>query len=100
MSFQSISKHILLGNIFLGVLVFGVGTFVASESISGAIVSPGIVIVDSSLKKIQSISGGIVASINVKDGSHVKAGEPLLILDDTIAKSNLAIISNCLLYTS
>ena len=51
-------------------------------------------VVDSSSKKVQHPTGGIVGEVHVRDGDHVKAGDILVRLDDTITKANLAIVEN------
>jgi membrane fusion protein, type I secretion system len=67
------------------VVVGGWGTFVP---LGGAIVTPGVIVVESKTKKVQHPSGGIVSQINVKDGSRVAAGDLLVRLDETQARAN------------
>jgi HlyD family secretion protein len=67
------------------VIAGGWGTFVP---LGGAIVAPGVIAVESKIKKVQHPSGGIVSQINVKDGSHVAAGDLLVRLDETQARAN------------
>jgi HlyD family secretion protein len=74
--------RVLLGAV---VVLGGWATFVP---LSGAIVAPGVLVVDSKVKKVQHASGGIVSQINVKDGSHVAAGDLLVRLDETQARAN------------
>ena len=38
---------------------------------------------------IQHLEGGIIKQINAREGDHVKAGQPLLTLDSTIAEAQL-----------
>jgi HlyD family secretion protein len=54
------------------------------------------VVVDSNVKKIQHPTGGVVGQLYVHDGDHVRAGEILLRLDETVSRANLAIISKAL----
>ncbi len=67
------------------VVAGGWGTFVP---LGGAIVTPGVIVVESRIKKVQHPSGGIVSQINVKDGSRVAAGDLLVRLDETQARAN------------
>ncbi|MGD9784038.1 MAG: HlyD family type I secretion periplasmic adaptor subunit [Hyphomicrobiaceae bacterium] len=60
-------------------------------SISGAVVAPGRVTVESSYQTVQHLDGGIVKEILVKNGDRVSAGQPLIRLDDTTAAANLAV---------
>src|SRR5262249_57589325 len=53
--------------IVAAVIAGGWGTFVP---LGGAIVAPGVIVVESKIKKVQHPSGGIISQINVKDGSH------------------------------
>src|SRR6185312_7971289 len=56
--------------------------------LSGAVVLPGTLVVESSVKKIQHPTGGVVAEIPVHDGMHVDAGTLVVRLDDTQLKAN------------
>lgn len=60
--------------------------------LSSAAVAPGSVIVEGNRKTIQHLEGGIVRKILVRDGDRVKAGEPLILLDDTQAKASLDLV--------
>jgi len=50
--------------------------------------APGTVTVEYKRKVVQHQSGGIVKKILVKESQFMKAGDPLIQLDDTIAKAN------------
>ncbi|MGA7084094.1 MAG: biotin/lipoyl-binding protein [Pseudolabrys sp.] len=65
----------------LRVLTIGVGIvggWACLVPLSGAVVVPGTLVVESDLKKIQHPAGGVVANIPVRDGMHVSAGDVLL----------------------
>lgn len=89
---NSLRRHILLGVAVLVVLIFGLGGWAATTEVSGAVISSGVLVVDSSVKKVQHPTGGVVGAINVRDGSSVKAGDLLVRLDDTVTRANLAIV--------
>jgi HlyD family secretion protein len=80
----------------LRVLIIGVGilagwaTFVP---LSGAVIVPGTLVVESELKKIQHPAGGVVAQIPVRDGMHVRAGDLLLHLDETQLRANAQVLA-------
>jgi HlyD family secretion protein len=61
--------------------------------LSGAVMIPGTVIVQSNIKKVQHQTGGIVSAILVQDGTHVREGDVLVELDATQVRTNLAVIS-------
>jgi len=62
--------------------------------LSGAVVLPGTLVVESSVKKIQHPTGGVVAEIPVHDGMHVDAGTLVVRLDDTQLKANQRLIAD------
>lgn len=66
----------------IAVLVFVVGGWLAFAPLSGAVIAPGFLRVDTYRKTVQHQEGGIVREILVREGQVVKAGEPLLILGD------------------
>ncbi|OGT52206.1 MAG: hypothetical protein A3E84_02520 [Gammaproteobacteria bacterium RIFCSPHIGHO2_12_FULL_42_13] len=52
-----------------------------------AAISPGKIVSSTNRKTIQHLEGGIIKKIYVQEGSTVKAGDPLIKLDDTQAKA-------------
>ena len=62
--------------------------------IASAVISSGQVMVLGSNKLVQSLDGGIVAEIRVKNGDLVKQGDILLLLDPTLLQVNLDIARN------
>lgn len=89
-----ISRLNLAGGLMLVAMVAGAGGWAASTEISGAVVAAGSVVVESSVKRVQHLSGGIVGELLVKEGDHVEAGDVLIRLDATQAQANLAILTN------
>ena len=57
-------------------------------------IASGTVIVEGSVKKVQHPTGGIVGEIRVREGVRVEAGDLLVRLDETVTRSNLAIVLN------
>ncbi len=72
-------------------LVLGLAAWLLLASISGAVMAPGKVTVESSYQTVQHLDGGIIAEIRVRNGDQVRAGEVLLRLDGTKASADLAI---------
>lgn len=70
---------------FLVVFVtFGIfGGWAALAPLDSAALAPGVVMVQTFRKSIQHLEGGIVKELLVRDGDLVKAGNPLIILDET-----------------
>jgi len=61
--------------------------------LAGAVVVPGNLVVQSNVKTIQHPTGGVVAEVPVRNGSHVKAGDLLVRLDATQVQANLQMVS-------
>jgi HlyD family secretion protein len=89
----SIRRHIFAGSILVTALVLGLGGWAATAQISGALIAQGSIVVDSNVKKVQHPTGGVVGELFVRDGDHVKAGDILLRLDETVTRANLAIVT-------
>lgn len=62
--------------------------------ISGAVIAPGQITVESKRKTIQHLEGGVVAEIAVKDGASVAAGDLLIRIDDTVARANAELLTD------
>jgi HlyD family secretion protein len=89
---RSIRHHLLGGTIIAILLVGGVGGWGATTELSGAVIAPASVVVDTNVKKIQHPTGGVVGELFVRDGQRVSAGNVVLRLDDTVTRANLAIV--------
>ena len=78
----------------LAILVIALGGFLVWATlapIDNAVVAPGVVAVESSRKTVQHLDGGVVREILVREGDQVKAGDLLLIIDDTEARAQFEI---------
>jgi HlyD family secretion protein len=90
---RSIRNHIFAGTAAVIVLVAGIGGWSAMTEIAGAVIAPGVLVVDSNVKKVQHPTGGVVHELLVDNGDHVKAGQVIVRLDETQARSNHAILT-------
>ena len=81
------------GYLALGVLVLGLGGASAVIDIRGAVVAPGVVVVENRPRNVQHLDGGIVAEILVRDGETVSAGQVLMRLDPTVVDANRDILT-------
>lgn len=88
----SLRRHILIGFLAVAALIGGIGAWAASTEIYGAVIASGFLVVESSVKKVQHPTGGVVGELFVRDGDHVKAGEVVMRLDATQTKANLGIV--------
>lgn len=89
---NTVRRHLYFALLITVFVVFGIGGWATFTEISGAVVSSGTVVVESSVKQVQHREGGIVSEIKVKDGDVVKSGDLLISLDDTVTRANLAVI--------
>ncbi len=74
-------------------MVGGFGVWAATTHIAGAVVAHGMVVVESSEKKVQHPTGGVVGQILVKNGDRVRANDLLLRLDETVTRANLQMVT-------
>ena len=91
---HAIRKLNLVGCTAVVVALGGFGGWASTTDIAGAVIASGTVVVESSVKKVQHLTGGIVGEILVKEGSEVEAGEVLMRLDDTLTRANLGVVQS------
>jgi HlyD family secretion protein len=90
---RSMRRHLLVAVVVVSILIVGVGGWGATAVISGAVVASGSLVVDSNVKKVQHLTGGIVGELRVRDGDRVRAGDIVVRLDETVTRANLAIVT-------
>src|SRR5688572_8498130 len=90
---RSFRRRIWLALVLIALLFGTFGTWAAKMQISGAIIAPGQVVVETNIKKVQHPTGGVVGEILVKSGDLVAKGDVLLRLDDTQTRASLAIVT-------
>ncbi|HEY3030568.1 MAG TPA: HlyD family type I secretion periplasmic adaptor subunit [Bradyrhizobium sp.] len=90
---QSIRLHLIIGLAVVVILAGGLGGWASTAQISGALIAPGSVVVESNVKKVQHPTGGVVGEVRARDGDVVKAGDVVVRLDDTVTKASLAIVT-------
>jgi HlyD family secretion protein len=90
---DGIRANLILGFAVLSLLVGGGGLWLGLTKIAGAVIAPATVVVESNIKKVQHQTGGTIGAIFGQDGDHVRAGDVLVRLDDTLTRANLQIIN-------
>src|ERR1700737_1314996 len=90
---RSIRLHLIIGLAVVVVLAGGLGGWASTAQISGALIAPGSIVVESNVKKGQHPTGGVVGEVLAHDGDLVKAGDVVVRLDDTVTRANLAIVT-------
>ncbi|ACA16963.1 type I secretion membrane fusion protein, HlyD family [Methylobacterium sp. 4-46] len=81
------------GSAVTALLALGLGGWAATTELAGAVIAPGALVVETNVKKVQHLTGGVVGELRVRDGAEVRAGEVLVRLDETITRANLAVIT-------
>lgn len=93
---QSIRQHsqaVAIAGVFL---VASIGVMGAATDMAGAIIAQGTLVVESNVKKVQHPSGGVAKKLLVDEGSHVAAGDLLILMDETVAQANLVAVTKSL----
>src|SRR4051812_17195573 len=82
-SSQEHARRLLHAGAFtiLGAVV-PIGLWAGLAPLAMAVVAPGVVKVDLNRRPVQHLEGGTVREVLVRDGQHVRAGDPVLILGD------------------
>jgi len=93
---SSLRSHLVVGIAAVAILLFTIFGWGMLSEISGAVIAPGKLVVDSNVKKVQHPTGGVVGDLRVKDGDRVKKGEIVVRLDETQARTSLAIVTKAL----
>src|SRR3954462_10178827 len=83
------AKLIRAGVACIALLVVAIAVWAALAPVSGAVIAPGAVKVDMYRRTVQHQEGGLVDEILVRDGSRVKAGEPLIVLKDVKVEAGI-----------
>jgi HlyD family secretion protein len=84
---------IRIGILVIAVFFLGFGAWASLAPLASAVVAHGAVVVDTKHKSIQHLEAGIVREILVQDGDRVAAGQVLVRLDDTQARTNLQLVT-------
>ncbi|MDW6026334.1 HlyD family type I secretion periplasmic adaptor subunit [Mesorhizobium sp. BAC0120] len=85
---RSIWKHTLVGLLLMAGALGGFSAWAFLAPLAAAVIAPGSFVATGQNKIVQHLEGGIIKEILANEGDHVKAGEPLLRLDETAARAN------------
>jgi len=91
-SFSSMRRDLLAAVAIAVLFGGGIAALLTQTVIAGAVVTHGVLVVESGSKLVQHPTGGIVSAVLVNEGDHVTAGQPLLELDETVAGAQLAVV--------
>ncbi|QRM35241.1 HlyD family type I secretion periplasmic adaptor subunit [Microvirga sp. VF16] len=91
---QRILRQSTIGGVAMITLFGGtIGLWAATSTLSGAVVAGGQFVVDTSVKKVQHSTGGIVGELKVKEGDRVSQGDLLVRLDETMTRANMQVVA-------
>ena len=94
-------RRIIRQGILVVVLFFGaLGLWSVFGHISGAVVAPGKIKIETERKTVQHLEGGIVDAILVREGEEVRAGQPLIILESVQIDANASMLQKQLVAQS
>ncbi|KUJ81103.1 HlyD family type I secretion periplasmic adaptor subunit [Ruegeria profundi] len=82
----------IIGFVALVILVGGLGIWAVQTRLAGAIISQGVIEVQSNRQVVEHPDGGVVGEIYVRDGDAVSDGDLLVRLDDTFLSSEKTIV--------
>lgn len=77
------------------ILVVGFGLFLAWAAwapLDEGVIAPSTVSIETRRKVIQHLQGGVIQRVAVKEGSEVKQGDTLVVLDATMPNANLQVL--------
>jgi hypothetical protein len=73
---RSIRAHVIAGLVVVAIVAGGFGGWASTVEISGALIAPGQIVVESNVKKVQHPTGGVVGELLARDGDVVKPSSP------------------------
>lgn len=84
---QRLRRPMVMGAAVVGVFVVGMTAFASVAPLNAAVMAPGQVRVEANRKTLRHLTGGTVREILVREGQQVKAGQPLIRMDEVQAKA-------------
>jgi HlyD family type I secretion membrane fusion protein len=90
---DSIKRVALAGWLIIAVFFGGIGAWAATAPLNGAVVGNAVVKVEGNRKSVQHLDGGIIKELRIKEGDKVRAGDTLVVLDETQPRAEYDILS-------
>jgi HlyD family type I secretion membrane fusion protein len=91
---QRLRRPMVVGAGVIGAFVLGLGLWASVSQLSTGITAQAEVRGDAQRKTMRHKDVGIVKSILVKEGQHVRAGQPLLLFNDVEARAAVTVLQN------
>src|SRR5512145_1651018 len=86
---RSVRFPVVFGLVLLLLTALGFGVWATMAPLASAVVASGSFVATGQNKQVQHLEGGIIREMLVREGDVVEAGQVLVLLDDTAAKSKL-----------
>jgi HlyD family type I secretion membrane fusion protein len=87
-------RPMIVGAAIIGVLVLGLGLWASLTPLATGITASGEVRVESNKKTLRHREGGTVRQILVREGQHVRAGQPMILFNDVEARASYDVLQN------
>jgi len=91
---QRLRRPMVVGAGVIGAFVLGLGLWASVSQLSTGITAQAEVRADAQRKTLRHKDVGIVKAILVKEGQHVRAGQPLLLFNDVEARAAVTVMQN------
>jgi HlyD family secretion protein len=82
---RALDRTLKLAMIVVGLLVTGLVAMASVIQTSGAVIGNGRLSVESNVKRVAHPTGGVIAQVYVKEGDHVRKGQPIMRFDNTVS---------------
>ncbi len=87
-------RPMIAGGAIIAVLVLGLGAWASVTPLSTGVTAQGEVRVESNKKTVKHLQTGTIRQILVQEGQHVRAGQPMILYDDTEARASNDVLQN------
>lgn len=86
---RSIFRHSVMGILIIILAVGGFGAWAFRAPLAAAVITQGSFVATGNNQIVQHLEGGMIREILVGEGDFVKAGQPIMHLDETAAEAKL-----------
>ncbi|WP_306150977.1 HlyD family type I secretion periplasmic adaptor subunit [Roseovarius sp. MMSF_3281] len=86
---RSIVRHTFLGILVIVLALGGFGAWAFRAPLAAAVITQGSFVATGNNQIVQHLEGGMIREILVGEGDFVKAGQPIMHLDETAAEAKL-----------
>lgn len=86
---RSIVRHSIMGLLIIILAVGGFGAWAFRAPLAAAVITQGSFVATGNNQIVQHLEGGMIREILVGEGDFVKAGQPIMHLDETAAQAKL-----------